>query len=347
MKRTPTTRAKSGLGALRGALAFALAVCAGAAGAQGKGETVRLQDYIGTSALPLHVAIVKGYCANNGIKCELRPVQTTALGIQALLANNLDGAEAALESWIPAVVKGAKINAVVNILSKNLGLMVVGNHVDTPNAGKPFPDWVKDLKGKKIGVTSRGSGVETGVRFMLDKAGMKADDVTFVAVGTPNTAYAALLNKQIDFAMSYEPMGALCDMTKQCKVVWRGDADKQPAEIYATNGGGAGVIMTQAYIDANPHVVEALIKSVSEADKFINDPANFEEVLKIVDGYYKFDMPNGDKLMRALLQRQIEHGIFDPRISRPAVKATIDYMLTTGQWDKGVEVSHIIDKRAP
>ena len=34
-------------------------------------------------------------------------------------------------------------------MSKNLGLMVVGNHVDAPNAGKPFPAWVADLKGKK------------------------------------------------------------------------------------------------------------------------------------------------------------------------------------------------------
>jgi NitT/TauT family transport system substrate-binding protein len=332
---------------IRGALALAMALLAGTAAAQGKGETVRIQDHLGVITLPVRVAIAKGYCTNYGIKCELQPIPTAALGMQALMAKNIEGAVAALEVWIPAVQKGAKVKAVVNIMSKNLGLMAVGNHVDAPNAGKPFPAWVADLKGKKIGVTSRGSGVETGVRFLLDKAGMKAEDVTFVAVGAPNTAYAALVNKQIDYAMSYEPIGTMCDVTKNCKVVWRGDADPQPAEIYATNGGGAGLIMNQAYIDANPHVVEALVKATRDADKFINDPANFEELLKINDAYFKFDIPNGDQLMRALLKRQVQHGIFDPRISRPAVKATVDFMLKTGQWDKGIEAAEIIDARAP
>lgn len=332
---------------IQAALGLAMALLAGTAAAQGKGETVRIQDHVGIATLPMRVAIAKGYCANYGIKCELQPIPTAALGIQALMSKNIEVGVAALEVWTPAVIKGAKIKAVANIMSKNLGLMVVGNHVDAPNAGKPFPAWVADLKGKRVGVTARGTGVETGARYLLEKAGMKADDVTFVAVGAPNTAYAALLNKQIDFAMSYEPMGTMCDVTKQCRVVYRADADPLPAEIFATNGGGAGLILNQAYIDANPHVVEALIKATRDAHKFINDPANFEEVLKINDQYFKFDLPNGDQLMRALLQRQIRHGIFDPRISRPAVKATIDFMLTTGQWDKGVEAAQIIDARAP
>jgi NitT/TauT family transport system substrate-binding protein len=347
MKTLSKTSSPSLRRLFRGAIGLAVALLAGAAAAQGKGETDRIQDHVGIATLPVRIAIAKGYCASYGIKCELQPIPTAALGIQALMAKNIDVAGAALEVWIPAVQKGAKLKAVVNIMSKNLGLMVVGSHVDAPNAGKPFPDWVKDMKGKKIGVTARGTGVETGARYLLEKAGMKADDVTFVAVGAPNTAYAALVNKQIDFAMSYEPMGTMCDVTKQCKVVYRADADPRPAEIYATNGGGAALLMNQAYIDANPHVVEALIKATRDAHRFINDPANFDEVLKINDAYFKFEIPNGDALMRALLQRQIKHGIFDPRISRPAVKATVDYMLQTGQWDKSIEPAEIIDARAP
>ena len=34
---------------------------------------------------------------------------------------------------------------------------------------------------------------------------MKADDVTFVAVGGPNTAYGALISKQIDAAWCSSP----------------------------------------------------------------------------------------------------------------------------------------------
>jgi hypothetical protein len=41
---------------------------------------------------------------------------------------------------------------------------------------------------------ARGTGVETGVRYLLEKAGMKAEDATFVAIGAPTAAFAALTN---------------------------------------------------------------------------------------------------------------------------------------------------------
>ncbi len=333
--------------ALHALLATALTFAATAASAQGKGETVRIQDYPGTGSLTTRVAIAKGYCAEAGLTCQLQVIPSGPLGIQAMLAKSIEVAMTATESTVPAVLRGAKLKWIVNVSANNVSLMVAGNHVDTPNAGKPFPAWVKDLKGKKVGVSARGSGTETITRYFLEKAGMKADDVTFVAVGSPVTAFQSLINKQIDFASSFEPVGTMCEVTKQCKSIWRADTDKLPAEVYATNGSGIGLILSQTYIDANPHVVEALIKATAKANKFINDPANFEELVKISNSFFKFDMPGGDELSRALLKRQIQTGAHTERISRPAVKATIDYMLESGQWTKAVDVSEFIDKRAP
>lgn len=328
-------------------LTVALAFGATAASAQGKGETVRIQDYPGTGGLTMRVAIAKGYCANAGITCQLQVIPSGPLGIQAMLAKSIEAAVTSTESTVPAVMRGAKMKWVANTYVKNVGLMIAGNHVPTPNAGKPFPAWVQDMKGKKVGVSARGSGTETMTRYFLETAGMKAQDVTFVAVGSPVTAYQALTNKQIDFALSFEPVGTMCELTRQCKPIWRADTDTKPAEIFATNGSGIGLILTQAYIDANPHVVTALIKAAHEANKFINDPANFEELVRISESFYKFEIPDGDKLTRALLQRQIRIGAHDERINRAAVKATIDYMLKSGQWDKAVDVSEFIDSRAP
>jgi len=345
MKMSSIKRARSGL--LTAVTAITVALLATAANAQGKGETVRIQDYPGVSNLPIRVAIEKGYCANHGIKCELQMIASGPLGIQAMLAKSIEGALTVPEVSVPAILKGAKMKTVVNIYSKNVGLIMVGNQVETPNAGKPFPAWVMDMKGKKIGVTARGSGAETAVRFMLLQAGLTADDVTFVAVGSPATTFPALTNKQVDFAFSFEPVGTMCDLTKQCKTIWRGDVDPQPAEIFATNGGGAGIILTQAYIDANPHVVEAVISATQDADKLINDPANFEEVLRIGEKYFKFETTGGDQLMRALLQRTIKVGAFSPHVDRAAMKASADFLLQTGQWEKSVDVSEIVDPRAP
>jgi hypothetical protein len=93
--------------------------------------------------------------------------------------------------------------------------------------------------------------------------------------------------------------------------------------------------------------VDALIKATIDAGKFIRDPSNFEEVLAITQTFFKFDMPGGDQVMRTLLQRMIKVGNFDIKIDRGAVKASIDWMIKTGQWSKPIEVSNMIDSRAP
>lgn len=328
-------------------LAIVLAAAATAASAQGKGETVVIQDYPGTTGLTMRVAIAKGYCTNAGITCKLQVIPGAPLGIQAMLGKSIDAAIGSPEAIIPAVLKGAKVRWILNDYANSVGVLLVGNHVPTPNAGKPFPAWVHDLKGKKVGVTTRGSGVETVVRLMLEKAGMKPDDVTFVAVGGPTTAIPALVNKQVDFAASFEPGGTICEVTKQCKVVWRADTDREPAEMYASNGAGAGLYLTQEYADAHPDVVAALIKAAHDANKFINDPANFEELVKISESFFQFQGPDGDKLTRALLQRQIKTGGHNEHVDRTALKATIDYMVKTGQAERAIAVSELVDSRAP
>jgi hypothetical protein len=45
------------------------------------------------------------------------------------------------------------------------------------------------------------------IHILARKAGLRAEEFTFVAVGSPNTAYPTLVSKQVDAAMSFEPLG--------------------------------------------------------------------------------------------------------------------------------------------
>lgn len=54
--------------------------------AQGKGETVKFQDYPGSGNMPFRVAASKGYYEKAGIKCQLQMIPSGPLGAQALLA---------------------------------------------------------------------------------------------------------------------------------------------------------------------------------------------------------------------------------------------------------------------
>lgn len=327
------------------AAAFTLALPA--AHAQGKGETVKFQDYPGLGNMLVRVAAAKGYCERAGIKCETQFIPAAPLGAQAMLAKSIDSFMGPAEVMTNAVLKGSKMRMVSGGAVTVVLQLMVGNHVEAPNAGKPFPAFMQDLKGKKVGVTARGAATETWVIWMLNKAGLKTEDVTFVAVGGPNTAYGALVSKQVDAVMMFEPMGSMCEVLKTCKLVYTAATDPQPAEIFAINGGGVGNVFTQEYIDKNPHVIDAVIRALKDADTFINNPANFEEAVKIANQYFKFDMPKGDEILHVSLKKAIQAGAYKVAINRKAMQSGLDLLLATKQLEKLVPLSELLHDKLP
>lgn len=332
-------------------LAAAAALIAGLAGggayAQGKGETVRFQDYPGTGNMLIRVAISKGYCEKYGIKCALQVIPSGPLGAQAVLAKSIDGGLFPAVVMAPAVEKGAKIKMVVGGATSNVSIAIAGNHVEAPNAGKPFPAFMQDMKGRKVGTPARGSGLEGVAKWMLTKAGINPDDVTFVAVGGPNTAYGALTSKQVDFLFMFDPAGSMCDVLGTCKTLWRAASDKEPAEQYALNGGGNGLVFRQDYIDQNPQVIEAVIKAVKDADAFINAPANFKEVLKIAESYFKFDFPKGDAVLERVMKLAVEAKTYTAGVDRKAVAAELKLFSDLKLIEKAPALDDILDPRLP
>lgn len=328
-------------------VALTAALFAPAVFAQGKGESVRFQDFPGTGNMLVKVAIAKGYCEKYGIKCQLQVIPSGPLGAQALLAKSIEAGMFVPEVGIGAIQKGAKIKAVVGAAVGNVFILVAGNHLATPNAGKGFPAFMQDFTGKKIGVPARGSGAEISFDWMLKKAGMKSDDVTYVAVGAGNTAYAAVTNKQVDGLMLFEPAGSMCEIYKTCMVIWRGAEDKEPSELYALNGGSTSNWFRQDYIEQNPPVIAAVISALKDADAFANNPANFNELQAIVTSYFKFDLPNADQLMSVMIKRMLSQHQYVAKIDRSAVKATIDFMVMTKQIEKPMPVSDVVFDEAP
>jgi NitT/TauT family transport system substrate-binding protein len=204
-----------------------------------------------------------------------------------------------------------------------------------------------DIKGKKIGVTSRGAAPEVLMTFLARKAGMRAEDMTFVAVGAPDTAYPALISKQVDAVMTFPPADAICDVLKTCKIIYRVATDKEPIELFATNGGEQVLIVLQQLIDKNPNVIEALTKAATDAGAFLQNDANFDEAVRIMLQYFKLEMPRGDEIMARSLKVLMSLSAFRVAISRPALKATTDYMFATQQLEAPFDPTRVVFAGAP
>ena len=159
-----------------GTLALAVLCASGtAASAQGKGETVKIQDYPGIGNMLFRVALSKGYCEAHGIKCQLQMIPSGPLGAQALLAKSIDVGFFPPEVLINASVKGAALKIILSGATLNVFHIVIRNDLEAPNAAKGYPAFMADLKGKKIGVPARGSGGELQFGLLAEGAGLKAD----------------------------------------------------------------------------------------------------------------------------------------------------------------------------
>lgn len=325
-----------------GALAMAASL---PAAAQGKGETLKIQDYPGVGNMLTRIAQAKGFCEKRGVTCQLQIIPTGPLGASALLGKSIDVGFFPPETQIAAMVKGANMKAVASGAVLNVYMIAARNDIDLPNADKGFPAFVGDLKGKKIGVTARGSAAEIMFAFLAKAAGLKSEDFTFVAVGAPNTAYGALISKQVDANMTFEPSGALCEVLKTCRVLYRAALSEKPAELFAVNGAASNLVVTQETLDKNPQAVEGLVNALKDAEAFVQDEKNFDEAFKIALSFFKFDMPKGDEVMKAALKTAIP--AYKASISRPALKAIGDYLLATQQIETPFDTTRLVWEKAP
>jgi ABC-type nitrate/sulfonate/bicarbonate transport system substrate-binding protein len=207
---------------------------------------------------------------------------------------------------------------------------------------------MKDFKGLKIGETSRGAG-EALFNLMLREAGMQTSDVTYVAVGGPATAYAALaVGKQVDAVIMFQPLTQLCQLNKTCATVIDMTAGEGPDAVRAMNGASVPFVMRREMADSNGPLVQAFFAAMRDASAWFNDPANFEELVKIYEPLISFgDLPGADELRRSWIKSVIPAYSLDLSVKRSAVKATIDFYSDAKEIYKPLDPAKVVWDKAP
>jgi NitT/TauT family transport system substrate-binding protein len=246
----------------------------------------------------VYVAKELGLFEKHGIAAEL----IYGTGIQAaniMISGSAEVGAFAVEHGVAVAARGQDVKLLVlNEQLPPLGL-IVRNDVPTPNADKPYPAMVRDLKGLKIGISSAGASTDTTLQYLLREAGLDPKrDVTIVPVGDPNTMLAALKNGVIDGAMAVEPTQTIAVQgLKIAKMMVDVEGGGAPLfQQYAYNG----MFVRSAFIKDRAQVARGIVAAVIEAEQAINDPARADEILKVGAATIKGMDP---ALLRAYLER--------------------------------------------
>jgi NitT/TauT family transport system substrate-binding protein len=307
------------LGNLKFALAaLAMVFSGGQTFAQGKGETVRFQDYPGTGNLMIRVAKAKGFCEAHGIKCKLTTIPSGAGGAQALLAGSVEVGMLPSVGLAAAIAKGAPFAGFTGAMIRSIIVFPVAKKI----VGSDYAATIKNLDGKKIGVSARGTPGEFVAKMLLKAQGVNPDNVTFVAVGGPSTAYLSLSTGQVDAALTWAPMAAICEVLDTCKIVWSQADSPEPKVLTLDAGANNLLVSTRPYAAKNPHIIAAVKAAAKDAETWMQDPANFDELVALVKQSFDIKLDKGDEILAQAVRNALPgyHTKFDPEGVKGAAK---------------------------
>jgi len=285
--------------------AAALALAAGSGQAQ---EVVRLGNL--KFAHYGAVSYIKEIAPKCGIKVEERVFAKGLDVMQAIIAGELDVGTTASEAAISGRAGGAPIYVVAGF-AKGGARLVAGQGTNIRS--------VRDLKGKKVGVT-RGGIQEVLLMAELLKAGLSAAPVPGKDVQLVFLAYAdlnqALLGKNIDAMMQSEPQSSQA-INKGFGVEVIKPYDTPIGEPVRT------MVMTEKFYTTHRPVAEKFMRCFVQATSiFLRDPALAEKYVR--ETVFKGQITQDD------YQDAIGNSMFTYDITPQHIQVTTDIMAATG-----------------
>jgi NitT/TauT family transport system substrate-binding protein len=212
--------------------------------------------------LPVVIAQRKGYFKDEGLDVQIAAFSGGSKALEALMGGSVDLVSGAYSHTIELAAKGQQLVEVVEqIRCPGFAIMVSKKHMANYHG-------IKDLKGMKIGVSAPGSSTQEVLDYILAKNGVKPTDVSVIGVGTSAGAVAAMRAGEIDALIMSDPILTILQEDGDTDVVDM----RTPANSDAVFGGPypeASVYATRAFVEKNPHTVQAVVNAVVRAERWM------------------------------------------------------------------------------
>jgi NitT/TauT family transport system substrate-binding protein len=256
------------------------------------------------------VSYIKEIAPKCGIKVEEKIFAKGLDVMQAIIAGELDVGTTASEAAISGRAGGAPIYVVAGFAKGGVRL-VARQELNIKS--------IKDLKGKKVGVT-RGGIQEVLLLAELQKAGLSSDSAPGKDVQLIYLAYAdlnqALLGKNIDAMMQSEPQSSQA-INKGFGVEVLKPYDTPIGEPVRT------MVMTEKFYTAKRALAEKFMRCFVESTKtFLDNPAQAEKYVR--DVVFKGQITKED------YQDALGNSMFSYDVTPEHIQVTTDIMAKTG-----------------
>ena len=233
--------------------------------------------------LPNMLSEKLGYFKDQNLDVTLIDEPSGKDSTTALIAGEVEGASGSYDHTIDVAGLGKQLSEVVQLLRAPGEAEMVA----TSKAGELKS--AADFKGRKLGVTSIGSGTHGLTQYLAVKNGLAPTDFTPIAVGAGDTFIAAIKQGTIDAGMTTEPTISRLLKTGDAKVL----IDlRTPDGTRAALGGDypfISVYMRSDWVASHKNVVQRLANAYVKTLKWIQTHTPEEIAAQLPQDYYAGD----------------------------------------------------------
>lgn len=259
---------------LAGAL-VALALTSGLAVAQTK-VTIAIGGGSCLCYLPTVLAKQLGEYEKAGLAVELVDLKGGSDALKAVLGGSADVVSGYFDHCVNLAAKKQEMQSFV-VYDRYPGLVLVVS----PSHNAEVKS-IKDLAGKKVGVSAPGSSTDFFLKYLLKKNGVAASDVAVIGVGLGATAVAAMQQGQIDAAVMLDPsVTVLQGSYPDLRILSDTRTQKDTLDVFGGEYPGGSLYSTTAWVNAHEKEAQALTNAIVNTLAWIHSHSPEEIMAKM------------------------------------------------------------------
>jgi NitT/TauT family transport system substrate-binding protein len=215
--------------------------------------------------LPTVLAKQLGEYDKAGLAVELVDLKGGSDALKAVLGGSADVVSGYFDHCVNLAAKKQELQSFV-VYDRYPGLVLVVS----PSHNAEIKS-IKDLAGKKVGVSAPGSSTDFFLKFLLKKNGVDATGVAVIGVGLGATAVAAMQQGQIDAAVMLDPaVTVLQGSHADLRILSDTRTEKDNQAVFGGDYPGGSLYSTTAWVAAHEKEVQALTNAIVNTLKWIH-----------------------------------------------------------------------------
>lgn len=255
----------------------ALFLTSGLAAAQTK-VTIAIGGASCLCYLPTVLAKQLGEYEKAGVNVEMVDFKGGSQALTAVLGGSADVVSGYFDHCVNLAAKGQHLQAFV-VYDRYPGLVLVVSPKQTGSIKS-----VKDLAGKKVGVSAPGSSTHYFLNFLLKKNGVDTGSVGVIGIGLGATAVAAMEQGSVDAAIMLDPaVTQLQGRNKDLVILSDTRTQKDNIDVFGGDYPGGALYTKADWIEKNPKTVQALTNAIVNTLKWIHTHTPEEIMAKMPD----------------------------------------------------------------